>query len=152
MRNPSDTLFSVVTDALDARNYKYLVLNERTVSLRILDACAAFDVAVTANDANSLVVCYSQFGAFCPIDRRTALAEAITRVNYTLAYGCFEMDFKDGEIRFRVGLDTENSILTITQVDNLVGMSVHACARYHEAFMRIAFGDSEPAAAIAIVQ
>lgn len=33
---------------------------------------------------------------------RLAVAEYITRANYVMTLGCFEMDFNDGEVRFRM--------------------------------------------------
>ncbi len=33
---------------------------------------------------------------------RLAVAEYITRANYAMTLGCFEMDFNDGEVRFRM--------------------------------------------------
>jgi len=39
-----------------------------------------------------------------PENRRAAMAETLLRINYQLRLGTFEMDFDDGELRFRVAL------------------------------------------------
>jgi hypothetical protein len=40
-------------------------------------------------------------------DRRLPVAEYLTRANYGLVIGNFEMDLDDGEVRFKVALDLE---------------------------------------------
>lgn len=37
-----------------------------------------------------------------PVDRRAAVGEFLLRVNYSLRLGSFELDFHDGEVRFRI--------------------------------------------------
>jgi hypothetical protein len=39
-----------------------------------------------------------------PADRRPAIMELLTRINFDLAVGCFELDLADGEIRFRTSI------------------------------------------------
>ena len=41
-------------------------------------------------------------------DCRLKVAEYITRANWGLRYGCFELDFRDGEIRYRHTEDCTN--------------------------------------------
>ena len=38
------------------------------------------------------------------LDRRAACAELLTRINWELTMGCFEMNHADGEIRFRTSV------------------------------------------------
>jgi hypothetical protein len=64
--------------------------------------------------------CYAQsreedeqflFYAICPLAipeaRRTAVAEYLTRANYGMIIGNFEMDFDDGEVRFKSSVDVQ---------------------------------------------
>jgi hypothetical protein len=39
-----------------------------------------------------------------PADHRTVIMELLTRINFDLAVGCFELDLADGEIRFRTSI------------------------------------------------
>ena len=47
-----------------------------------------------------------------PADKRLAVAEYLTRANFGLNIGNFEMDFEDGEIRFKTSIDVSSQILT----------------------------------------
>ena len=61
-----------------------------------------------ANDDTDLVSVLSNYDSNVPADRRTAMAEALSRINTRIPLGNFELDFEDGEVRFRVSADVEN--------------------------------------------
>ncbi len=58
----------------------------------------------------------------CPAHRRMNLLELLSRINYGLGVGCFEMDLDDGEIRYRVTLPVEMAMPHV-----VVPMLVDAC-------------------------
>lgn len=53
------------------------------------------------------LVFYSVYPDAIPQAQRAAVAEYLTRINYSLSVGNFELDFDDGEVRFRTALDLE---------------------------------------------
>ena len=53
-------------------------------------------------------------------ERRAAAAEIISRINWDLALGCFEMNHGDGEIRFRTTVAIEGSDITPSIISHLV--------------------------------
>ena len=52
---------------------------------------------------------YSVPAAKAPEARRAAVAEFITRVNYGMVLGNFEMDYSDGEIRYKTSASSKTS-------------------------------------------
>ena len=52
---------------------------------------------------------YSVLPLNVPDEKRHAVAEFITRANYAMAIGNFEMDFSDGEVRFKTSIDATDS-------------------------------------------
>lgn len=72
-------------------------------------------------------------------DRRGAVAHQCAD-----PLGNFELDFADGELRFRASLDVEEGLLSEKMVGNMLGFSMHSMERFHDALMRIAFGDGDP--------
>ena len=80
-----------------------------------------------------------------------AVAEFITRANYDLRAGCFEMDFSDGEVRYRthhhVGEDTTS--LTADQIRHAIYVNVSMVERYGNALMAVMMGFQTPEEAIA---
>lgn len=61
----------------------------------------------------------------------TAMAEFICRANYGLKNGCFEMDFRDGEIRYKTYVDCEQSLPSKQIVEN----SIHCIAAMYKRYI-----------------
>lgn len=53
-------------------------------------------------------------------DRRAAIAERITRIHFGLVSGNFEMNWEDGEVRFRTGIELTGISPTIELIAALV--------------------------------
>ena len=91
------------------------------------------------------------FYSICPVipheDRRGACAEFLTRANYGMILGNFEMDFSDGEIRYKTSIDVENTSLTSELLHPLVYANVTMMDRYLPGIMKVCSG-ADPAAAI----
>lgn len=142
-------LLPIVTAALHERNLRYMALSEQTMALPIRTDLATYDCILRVDDELRTVTCYLTHAVRVPERRRLAIAEAITRANYGLLLGCFELDMNDGEIRFRTSVDVEGGALTTAMCHSLMAAAVSVSDRYHEALMRVACGGAEPAAAIA---
>lgn len=98
------------------------------------------------------IVCYAVLPTLCPEDRRLRLAEVLGRINFGLIVGCFEMDWSDGEIRFRTALDADNLQLTPEACKGLVFPCVLALDRYIPALMAGMFGSETPQAIVATAE
>lgn len=83
-----------------------------------------------------------------PEAMRAAVAEYLTRANYGLAIGNFEMDYADGEVSFKTSMDAEGIEFTEAMVKNLVYANVLTADRYLPGLMRVVYGKIEPADAI----
>jgi hypothetical protein len=108
-----------------------------------------FAFTYVTNDEACLVTLAGSFAARIPAGRRLAVAEAITRINFVVGFGALEMDFDDGELRHAVALDVEEGVLSPKMVDNMLGCAFITMDRYHDAIMRVAFGDVDPVVALA---
>jgi hypothetical protein len=83
-----------------------------------------------------------------PEKDRLAVAEFLTRANYGLIIGNFELDFSDGEVRYKASLDVENAELSEALVKNLVYAAVLTMDRYITGIMRVMYGGATPVEAI----
>lgn len=77
------------------------------------------------------------------------MAEFICRANYGLKNGCFELDFRDGEIRFRSFVDCENLLPSTDVVKNSVHCTAAMFKRYAPGIVDIIFGGASAKDAIA---
>ena len=65
-----------------------------------------------------------------PIERIAALADFLTRANYGLPLGNFEIDMNDGEINFKNSMDISDGVLTTKMVQTLIVFSLECLNRY----------------------
>jgi hypothetical protein len=65
-----------------------------------------------------------------PIDKRTAIAEFLTRANYGMILGNFELDWDDGEIRYKTSIDVTDSTLTPALIQPIVYTNVLTMDQY----------------------
>ena len=84
-----------------------------------------------------------------PEDRRLAVAELSTRANYGMRIGNFELDLRDGEVRYKSSVDFEHNALTASLAMNALMPALGTMDRYFPAVMGVAFGSIDPAEAIA---
>ena len=87
-----------------------------------------------------------------PAERRLAVAEAITRANYGMRIGNFELDFSDGEVRYKSSLDFDDEILTPPLIRNAIYAAVETMDRYARAIVAVGRGEKTAADAIAEVE
>ncbi len=89
-----------------------------------------------------------------PEELRTAVAEFITRANYGLRIGNFEMDFDDGEIRYKSSIDFEGVQLDKPLIKNAIYPAVQTMDRYLPNIMKLIYGEGtkSPAELIAEIE
>ena len=92
------------------------------------------------------------FYSICPVnvpaERRLPVAEFLTRANYGLKVGNFEMDIDDGEVRFKTSIDVEKTELNRELVSNLVYANVWTMDRYLPGILTVTYGSETPLVAI----
>lgn len=96
------------------------------------------------------------FYSVCPVnapeDMRPWVAEYLTRANYGLFLGNFEMDFEDGEVRFKTSIDVEGGEITKGLVRQLVYANIVMMDRYLPGLMKVIYGGLSPSDAITEVE
>ena len=101
-----------------------------------------------AREEQEQFVFYSVSPINVPTDRQTAIADFITRANYGMIIGNFEMDHSDGEVRYKTSIDVEGDQLTAPLVKQLVYANVIIMDRYLPGIMSVIYGAADPAAEI----
>lgn len=79
---------------------------------------------------------------------RPSIAEFIARANYGLRIGNFDLDYADGEARFKTSLDFEGEPLTYNFIKHAVYPAVQTMDNYLPGLMKVAFGAETPVEAI----
>jgi len=96
------------------------------------------------------------FYSICPIKvpkpKRRALGEFIARANSGMIIGNFELDFTDGEIRYKTSIDVEGSTLTFALIKRLVYTNIMMMDEYLPGITSVIKGDASPEDAIAQIE
>lgn len=103
-------------------------------------------------DSEDRFIFYSIGLATTPPERRLALAEFITRANFGMLIGNFEMDMDDGEIRFKTSIDVEGDQLTTALVNQLVRLNIEMMDKYLPGLHSVANEGTDPLTAIFAVE
>lgn len=83
-----------------------------------------------------------------PAKQRPAVAEYLTRANYNLRLGNFEMDYSDGEFCFKTSVPLRSVEPNMELVRDLAFANFAMMDRYLPGLMGVAFGRLSPRAAI----
>jgi hypothetical protein len=96
------------------------------------------------------------FYSICPVNapenKRLAVAEFLTRANSGMIIGNFELDFADGEIRYKTSIDVDGDTLSSALIKRLVYANVTMMDEYLPGIMSVIYGDVEPKDAIAQIE
>lgn len=111
-----------------------------------------FRVFIQAMDEADQLMVYTYSPNNVPEEKRLAAAEFVTRANYGLKIGNFEMDMSDGEVRYKASIDVEGAGLCTTMVKNLLGVGAAMMMRYHPGLMKLIYGDDSAEACIREVE
>lgn len=143
-------LLGTVREALDARDVSYDVDEDPArATFRLRGRHTLYELAISVDEAQQVIVCSAAVANRVPEARRIAVCELITRINYALSIGNFEMDMRDGELLFRSGMDVEGGELTAPMVDSLVAVCFSTWERHFPVMMRVIHGGVAPEAALA---
>jgi hypothetical protein len=128
------------------------VLDQRTLSFVSNGRCGPWTTYVQAFEAEHQVAAYGVVPfAICPAERAIA-AELVTRINFGLVIGSFELDFTDGEARCKTSVAFEGAELVAPLIGQIVQANLALMDGYLPAFVAVAARDATAAAALALVE
>jgi hypothetical protein len=104
--------------------------------------------AVRLSEELERVVIYVIFEPKAKKELRGELAEFVTRANFGMGDGNFEMDFDDGSVRFKIALDYTEEPLSPLLVRNMIFDAMDTTEIYADALARVIAGKSKAKAAV----
>jgi hypothetical protein len=104
-------------------------------------------VGIAGSESEHLIF-LSIFPVNAPQEKRRAIAELLTRINYRLTHGCYEMDFGDGEIRFRTSIPVFSGDLPGEALEYLVFANLCTFDGYLGTIMKVLYSPTSPKSAL----
>ena len=145
----SESLLETVIDFFEQEDWPFVQLEDQT-TLRFAfrgDNGRWTCYAITREEEKEFI-----FYSICPVstpeDKRTAIAEFLTRANYGIVIGNFDLDFSDGEIRYKTSIDLGGDRLSTVLVRQLVYANVLMMDEYLPGIMAMIEGNVSPEEAI----
>ena len=138
MSPPSSLSFQALLDYIESKNFSHTPYPEEkrvTLSMSGKNANYRFTARITNDDD------YLQVTANYPFNvreekLRPSTAELITRANYCMPLGKFEMDMADGEVRFHITHVIGEEGLTSEMIEKHFMTAYFTTDRYFPAFMQ----------------
>ena len=150
---PDRPLFEVLLEFFDEDGWVFKEIEHRRVlALGIEGNNGRFDCYMIAREEQKQLSVYSVFPVKVPEYKRYNVAAFITMINYGIIIGNFEMNFYDGEIRYKTSLDVEGTQLSSTLVKHLVYSNVTTMDKYLPGIMSVIFGNLSPEEVISRIE
>ena len=105
-----------------------------------------------ARSDQDLFVFYSIFPIKTPETHRLKMSEFINRANYGLLIGNFEMDFSDGEIRYKTSVAMDEIQLTPALINPVVYANVLTTEHYLPGILSVLNDDKSPEEAVLMIE
>ena len=97
-----------------------------------------------AQERDQQLLIYSVLTEAIPAEQRPAMAEFLTRVNYYMAIGNFEMDYDEGEVRYKTSVDVEGDHLSVAMARRLFKINVATMDLFLPGIEAVVRGDGSP--------
>ena len=130
--------FEIIDDESD----EWLILGYLETNIGVL----RISTLIQRQSAQLIVYAYHSLVVLEPI--RHKAAELVTRANYGLSIGNFELDMDDGELRFKVNCQIPPGGMSPHNVGLALDAALGTLAHYHTAFVRCLYDGLTPQEAI----
>jgi hypothetical protein len=149
----SQGILDTVVQFFKEDNWKYRQLEGKSaLRLGFQGDNGSWNCYAQAREEHQQFVFYSVLDTNVPQNKRAAVAEFLTRANYGLFIGNFEMDYSDGEVRYKTSITVKGDRLTTALVKNLIYINVIMMDKYFPGIMSVVYAGTSPADAIAEVE
>jgi len=100
-------------------------------------------IQITDDDETRRVVIHAQLPARIPDSNRVNVAELLTRINYDLIVGNFELGLDDGEVLFKTTLDLADGQLTQAMFERMYMLNGQIMNQYFPQILSVGYGGGE---------
>lgn len=144
------SLFRVLYKILSQNGWEFDFDNKNEIiKLEIRGVNTNFHVFLLVDEEQESLLCNTHISQKIPYSKRLEVCDFMSRINYELAKGNFEMDMDTGEIRFRTFLDLADADPSKDQILNIVGNGVQGFDTFYPGLMKLVYEDYNAEEAVA---
>lgn len=142
------TLKEVVLEFFKKDEISYQTPREDIFTCHFAANNGNYRVMIGTEEDDSYLVIYVISNLSISPEMRTKIAEYVTRANYAMRTGCFELDFDDGELRFRSAVVTQETELPLPILEKVFYASLSTLDRYLPGILKVLYNNSSPKAMV----
>ncbi|NES86249.1 MAG: YbjN domain-containing protein [Moorea sp. SIO2B7] len=148
-----ENIFEAIIDFFKAEEWQFQIIQEQqTLRLIFKGNNGQWDCYARAREKQQQFVFYS----ICPIkildSKIQAIAEFIARANYGMIIGNFELNFTNGEIRYKTSIDVQGDLISSALIKQVVYANVTMMDEYLPGILAVVDKDVSSAEAIAEIE
>lgn len=149
----TSSLFITVTNFFKKEDWSFAHIPEHTaIRLVFSGKNGQWNCYAKAREDQEQFVFYSICPIKVPKAKRRRLGEFIARANYGMIIGNFELDFTDGEIRYKTSIDVKADFLSFELIKRLVYANVTMMDEYLPGIKLVLESGMSPEDAIAKIE
>lgn len=118
----------------------------------LADEPSPWELFVVVDEADRRVAIYSVEPLEVPPHQRADIAVLLTRVNFGLVIGNYELDLGDGEIRFKTSVDLGDLEPSPALLGGMLDANITAMQTYGDAIRSVILGIADADGALAAVE
>ena len=144
-----------VKSYLDSQNWRYKYDEE--------DHEFSLGMSLENNDVDSCIIvvhvrddedmsCRAIYEFKIPEQKRAIISDYITRVNYGMFLGCFQMDLRDGEIFYKTSSVFSDGAPLNDEIRRIVQVTIHMAEKYGDGFYDVMYKGKSPAETVQAIE
>ena len=145
MADYSLAIANAVREYLNSQNWHFDYNAEKSyfrLGMNLKSKLKSCEVIIRIREDSFTVYAISPISA--DDNTKSAVAEYLTRANYGLKVGNFEMDYSDGEVRYKCHQECGSAAPAQDVVETVVDLSFLMMQRYGDGLLAVIFGVATP--------
>ncbi|MGB0562718.1 MAG: YbjN domain-containing protein [Spirulinaceae cyanobacterium] len=128
------SIIDAVAHYLESKGWRYVQEESDLLHTTFQIDTYQWDCYIQSFAAQQQLLIYSILPTIAPPDKKAAILELLTRINYELVIGSFDMDIQNGYLSCKTSLDITDSHLDLALLHNLFQANFETVVYYLSAF------------------
>ena len=137
----AQNVYKSLCEILDENGVRYEKhIDDMVVSFIMTGEDIPMDIVINVDAERELIRLLSPIRATFEGDKRVEAAVATSQVNFNLADGSFDYDFKNGRVLFRMTSSFIDSLISKEVLEYMIGVAGYSIDEYNDKFLMLAKG------------
>lgn len=127
-------MFERFKEYLKMVELNYSIVENETVIMFSYMSKGNYQCIIDVDDESKIVIIYTILGSLIELEKRNRIAQLLTRINFGIRIGNFEMDYDDGQIRYKTSIDYDGiKDFDDSLLENLIMYNLVKTDEYYQA-------------------